>query len=76
MSRYYNSAGMGQIDSWPTVYGREDLQPGDLTDSLISVVATAPVLTYFRFPWNLLGVVPTTEIQSRNFFITVFSLIL
>ena len=30
MSRYYNSAGMGQIDSWPTVYGRENLQPGDL----------------------------------------------
>lgn len=30
MTRYYNSAGMGQIDSWPTVYGKENLQPGDL----------------------------------------------
>ncbi len=30
MSRYYNSAGMGQIDSWPTVYGKENLQTGDL----------------------------------------------
>lgn len=30
MTRYYNSAGMGQIDSWPTIYGKENLQPGDL----------------------------------------------
>ena len=30
MTRYYNSAGMGQIDSWPTVYGKENLQLGDL----------------------------------------------
>lgn len=30
MTRYYNSAGMGQIDSWPNVYGKENLQPGDL----------------------------------------------
>ncbi len=30
MTRYYNSAGMGQIDSWPTVYGKDNLQAGDL----------------------------------------------
>lgn len=30
MSRYYNSSGMSQIDEWPTAYGKENLQPGDL----------------------------------------------